>query len=87
MMKFEHALQQLQDDQPATPRKQYLDYISRVLEMALYKFEHKQTKNSERIRWGRLIVHGITAGTAVLKDQDLEALQQRLQRVEAQLRD
>lgn len=64
------------------PRTRYLQYIQRVVELALYKFEHKQTKNSERIAWGRLVVQAITAGNAMLKDQDLQAITVKLAELE-----
>jgi hypothetical protein len=82
-MTLERTIQRLQDE--PTPRQEYLDYVQRVLAMAIYKYEHKQTKNSERIAWGRLVINAIAAGNSVLKDQDLDDLQERIQQLELKL--
>jgi hypothetical protein len=63
-------------------RDAYLTYIHHILVVAATKFTHRQTKNSERIAWGRLMLHAIKTGQTLLNARELEALDQRLQHLE-----
>jgi hypothetical protein len=63
----------------------YLTQLDQVIELALSKYSLKQTKNSERIRWGRLVVQAIHAGASIVKDHDLEDILQRIQHIEEKL--
>jgi hypothetical protein len=83
--RLEKSVEKLTEAVPESSRDIYLQYVNRVLEKALYKYEHRQTKNRERIAWGRLIVQAVSTGNAVLKDQELETLAERLTAVESKL--
>jgi hypothetical protein len=63
----------------------YLTQLDQVIELALYKYMHKQTKNTERIRWGRLTVQAIQAGASIIKDVDLDSIQEQIRQIEAKL--
>jgi hypothetical protein len=63
-------------------RQEYVDLIDRLVETAYTKAQGKYCKNSERISWIRAITGLVNAGNQVLKDQDLEELSQRLERLE-----
>ena len=67
-------------------RQEYLTLIDRLLETAFEKASNKYTKNSERVSWIRAITGLIVAGSAVLKDSDLDELQLRLDRLEQSFR-
>lgn len=62
-------------------REVYLDYVRRVLEKAIDKYEHRQTRNNQRIAWGRLIVQACKAGNDVLKDVVLEELAEEIEQL------
>jgi hypothetical protein len=66
-------------------RKVYLKQLDQVIELSLYKYTHKQTKNTERIRWGRLTVQAIQASARIIKDADLEEIQKRMDEIEKKL--
>jgi hypothetical protein len=67
-------------------REVYLHKLDQVAELSLSKYLHKQTKNTERIRWGRLMVQAVQAGASIVKDIDLDAINERLLKIEANLR-
>ena len=80
---FHQSLQQLQ----ATGdfRSAYLTYIHQILIMAATKFSHRQTKNKDRIAWGRLMLHAVNTGNQLLKARDMETLHHRLEQLEARV--
>jgi hypothetical protein len=63
-------------------RQEYLDLIDRLLETAYSKAQSKYCKNSERISWIRAITGLVMAGAAVLKDEDLDSIEKRLEALE-----
>jgi hypothetical protein len=65
-----------------TKRQEYLDLIDRLLETSFTKAQGHYCKNSERIAWVRAISGLIVAGSAVLKDEDLDDLEKRLEKIE-----
>jgi ketopantoate reductase len=66
-------------------REVYLKQLDQVIELSLYKYTHKQTKNIERIRWGRLVVQAVQAGASIVKDVDLDEIVKRMTLIEAKL--
>jgi hypothetical protein len=68
-----------------TPREVYLEYVNRVLEKAVYKYEHRQTKNRERIAWGRLIVQAVSVGSGIVKDVEMEELKTQFRALEVKI--
>jgi hypothetical protein len=66
-------------------REVYLQQLDQVIELSLYKYTHKQTKNSERIRWGRLSVQAVQASASIVKDIDLDSLAERMRVIEEKL--
>jgi hypothetical protein len=65
-------------------RGEYLTLIDRLLETSFTKAQSKYCQNSERIGWIRAITGLVTAGAAVLKDEDLDDIERRLQKIEQQ---
>jgi hypothetical protein len=63
-------------------RQEYLDLIDRLLETSFAKAQSKYCKNSERISWIRAITGLLMAGSAVLKDEDLDSIEKRLEALE-----
>lgn len=80
--KFFNSIQKLDVKLDRSPRDVYLDHIRRILELAIGKYEHKQTKNTQRIAWGRLALQAITAGNQVLQTKETEEVKKRLQQLE-----
>jgi len=65
-----------------TKRQEYLDLIDRLLETSFTKAQGHYCKNSERIAWVRAISGLIVAGSSVLKDEDLDDIEKRLEKIE-----
>jgi hypothetical protein len=63
-------------------RAEYLTLIDRLLETSFQKAQSKYCKNSERISWIRAITGLVMAGSAVLKDEDLDSIEKRLEALE-----
>jgi hypothetical protein len=63
-------------------RQEYLTLIDRLLESSFTKAVNHYTKNSERISWVNAISRLIVAGSAVLKDEDLDDIEKRLEKIE-----
>ena len=78
----ERSLEKLELKSCESSREVYLHHIMKVLEKSLYKFEHKQTKNSVRLAWGRLIVQAVSTGNRILADQELDNLTKRVEKLE-----
>ena len=55
-----------------------LTAIQRVLDLALDRIDDRYTKNEQCIKWSRVAVQAVSAGNAVLRDQDLEELAERI---------
>lgn len=55
---------------------------ARVLDLALQRMEGRYTKNTERIKWARIIAGTISATAGVLKDADLDDLAMRVSALE-----
>lgn len=66
-------------------RDAYIAYINQVLITAATKFDHRQTKNREKIEWARVILKAITTGNTVLKARELDDLRLRIENLEAQM--
>lgn len=66
-------------EKPLPNREDLLRAIQRVLDVAFPKFEGRNTKNSEKLSWGRLIVQAVSAGASVLKDAELDQLAQKIE--------
>jgi len=63
-------------------RRDLLNDVQRVLRVAFLKFENERTQNSQRQAWGRLIVNGVAAAGALVKDSDLDDLLRRIEKLE-----
>jgi len=63
-------------------REEYLTLIDRLLETSFKKAQSKYCKNTERVSWIRAITGLIVAGSAVLKDQDIDDIEKRLSLLE-----
>jgi hypothetical protein len=57
---------------PRSSSEDFISVIQRVIDLALQKYESSYTKNSEKIRWGRLLVAASSAADTILDDGDLE---------------
>ena len=68
-----------------TVRDAYLVYINQVLVTAATKFNHRQTKNREKIDWAHVILKAVATGNTVLKARELDELTQRIEQLEARL--
>jgi hypothetical protein len=66
----------------ALERVELLAAIKQVLTLSLAKIANQHTKGVEQIKWARLVIQAVTAGTRVLKDCQLEDLELRLQTLE-----
>ena len=66
-------------------RDAYLAYINQVLVTAATKFEHRQTKNREKIEWARVILKAVATGNTVLKARELDDLTRRIAQLEARV--
>ena len=63
-------------------RNQYLEAVDRILDYAFNRLFNRYTKNSEKLKWARIITSAVSAGNQVLRDQDLDSLNKRLKALE-----
>ena len=66
-------------------RLSYLDKLDEIIAQALEKYRNRYTKNTERIRWGRLAANTVKIANDLLKDSELADLIQRIERIEKEL--
>jgi hypothetical protein len=59
--------------------------LSRIIEFGYEKFTNRFTKNSERLKWGRLLTVCAKVQNEVLKDLELAELSERVQDIERRL--
>jgi hypothetical protein len=62
--------------------KRYLDTVLRVSEK---KFSYNQKRDSQRIKWGRLIVNCVRAYAELIKNEELAQLRMDVDEIKAQL--
>ncbi len=55
-------------------RSAFLQYLDAVIAIAFEKTQLRNTTNSERISWCRVINGAVAAGTPLLRDAELEQL-------------
>jgi hypothetical protein len=63
----------------ASRRDELLALLDRVMERAYTTYSNKFTKNSERIQWGRLIAQCAAVSGGLLKDKDIEDLEDEME--------
>jgi len=49
-----------------------------LISTSLQRLSNKWTKNKERLAWARVLVQASNAATVLLRDQDLEELEERI---------
>jgi len=70
------------DLKTASKRAEIQTLLDRGVEYAFAKFTNRFTKNSEKLMWGRLLAQCGKIQSEVLKDQELEDLLVRVERLE-----
>ncbi len=55
-----------------------------LISTSLQRLSNKWTKNKERLAWARVLVQASNAATVLLRDQDLEELEERIFELEKQ---
>ena len=63
-------------------RSEVLTAIQRILDEALQRLDNRYTKNSEKIQWSRIVAQAASASAALLRDEDLDQLTERVKRLE-----
>ncbi len=58
------------------------DNLSHVIAVSRKKFDLQRASNSDKMKWGRLIVQGCEAYGRLLEASKLEAIEARLERLE-----
>lgn len=63
-------------------RLKTLKRLNGLIEVATFRIGYKYTPNRERLAWARVLVSAASAAGPLLRDQDLEELQVRLDALE-----
>ena len=57
--------------------------LSHVIEVSRQKFDLQRASNNDKMRWGRLLIEGAKAYASLWESRKIEALEQRLENLEA----
>jgi len=79
---LEGSLKDLESAAKGLSREDLIEAGGRVLEMALSRMEGRYTKNTERIKWARIVASIISATGGVMRDRQLDELEARISRLE-----
>jgi hypothetical protein len=64
-------------------REDVLEAIRRVMDTAFTRLDNRYIKNQEKLGWARVIVGAAGAAAGLLRDEDLDALLERVEALEA----
>jgi len=64
-------------------REDVLEAIRRVMDTAFTRLDNRYIKNQEKLGWARVIVGAAGAAAGLLRDEDLDALLERVEVLEA----
>jgi hypothetical protein len=70
--------------QTVKTRKNLFNTLNVVLETSKEKFNKQKASNTDRQRWARIIISACAAYGDLLKDVELESIEERLSRLERQ---
>ena len=70
---------------PQVSRSAFLSYLDSVIALAFEKVSLRNTTNSERISWCRVINGAVLAGTPLLRDVELDALKADVELIKKKL--
>lgn len=76
----------LDDLKTAKKRQEYLDGVDFITGHARDRVMNKYTSGDQKLAWARVLIQGISAGVAVLRDTDLELLAKRIAELEEAVR-
>jgi hypothetical protein len=71
-------------NQAVKTRKKLFSTLDEVLKTSKEKFDKQKASNSDRQKWARIIISAVAAYGDLLKDVELEGLDERLSRLERQ---
>lgn len=63
-------------------REEVLAVVAQVFDAALPRLSNRYLKNSEKVAWARVLVAAASAAAPLLRDEDLDELARRLDRLE-----
>ena len=61
--------------------------LSFIISTSIRRISKYHTKNSERLAWARIVTRAATASTGLLRDRDIEELDNRITNIEEVLND
>jgi len=70
------------DGKPALSREEVLVSLRIVIDNAFEKANLRNTQNGERIKWNRVVIQAGQVAALVLRDADLDDLQDRIEQLE-----
>lgn len=71
-------------NQAVKDRKKLFNTLDVVLETSKEKFNKQKASNADRQKWARIIIYAAAAYGDLLKDTELESIEERLTRIERQ---
>ena len=74
--------QESSSNQAVKDRKKLFQTLDAVLKTSQIKFDKQKASNSDRQRWARIIIAACSAYGDLLKDVELEGIEERLCRLE-----
>ena len=69
-------------NQAVKDRKKLFNLLDAVLETCKSKFDKQKASNGDRQRWARIIIAAAAAYNDLLRDVELEGIEERLSRLE-----
>ena len=74
----------MDSDVPAPlTREDVLEAIRRVMDTAFTRLDNRYIKNQEKLGWARVIVGAAGAAASLLRDEDLDELKERIEKLES----
>jgi hypothetical protein len=74
------------DEQNMTVTRRYLlTELQKILEYGVTRVFTRQTPSKAKVKWARIAVSAASAAGSILKDNDLEEIQQQIARIEAKM--
>lgn len=84
-MKSPGNLHEVVTDDMTCTRQYLLQQLRIILDHSMHRVLTRQTTAKVKPKWARIAVSAANAAAGILKDDDLEAIQERMLKIEAKL--
>jgi hypothetical protein len=85
LMKSLESLTKNMDSDMTCTRPFLLMELRRIIDYADNRVFTKQTKAHVKPQWARILTQAVSVAASILKDDDLEAIQEQIRKIEAKL--